>query len=299
MISAFVNRRPWVAAVVALFFSPTIGMLYLGKGRLSLAYFALSLLLLSLLPVAAHFGLLPVGVDAGVTLVSLLIAIVGAVHCHRIAAASGQFRPVAWFARWYALLALVVLPSVLGFAIRTFAWEPFSIPSSSMEPGLRVGDYFFVSKLPYLLGEPERGDIAVVRFPGRSSSPYLKRLIGLPGDRIQLKGGSLYLNGELVPRERVDVMPEGNDPGMGRVYRETLPGGRSYLVRELSDRAQYDDTDVYEVPPGQYFLLGDNRDNSLDSRADLGFVPHENFIGRVSVILWNGKTQKLRFDFPE
>jgi signal peptidase I len=161
-----------------------------------------------------------------------------------------------------------------------------------MEPSLQVGDYLFVSKFIYQFVEPQRGDVAVVLLPSDNATTYIKRLVGLPGDKVQMKAGSVYINGERVPQEEVE-RPAGEH---GELYRETLPNGRSYLIRELGEHMPLDDTAVFEVPAGHYFFLGDNRDNSVDSRVTgmMGSVPRENLRGRLAVIVWNSKTQHLR-----
>ncbi|GAB4366114.1 MAG: hypothetical protein Kow00114_23820 [Kiloniellaceae bacterium] len=295
MFSAFVHRRPWFAALVGLLLGPFVGMLYLGKGARALAYLALGLSVYGLPPVLAHLGLLPVKAETVILVLLIAYRLGGALDCHRIAWLRDGAVPAVWFARWYLVAALGI---VLPLAVRGLIWEPYNSPSASMEPSLRLGDYFIVTKLPYILDQPQRGDL-VVFISSQDQTPYVKRLIGLPGDRVQMIAGSLYLNGERLPREEADMFLDDFVPGRGEIHAEFLPSGRSYLIREVSDQARYDDTDVYAVPPGQYFFLGDNRDNSLDSRMDMGFVPHENFIGRVSVILWNSEAQKVRFVFPE
>ena len=295
MFSAFVHRRPWFAGLVGLLLGPFIGMLYLGKGARALAYLALGLFVYGLPPVLAHLGLLPVKAETVILVLLIAYRLGGALDCHRIARLRDGAVPAVWFARWYLVAALGI---VLPLAVRGLIWEPYNSPSASMEPSLRLGDYFIVTKLPYILDQPQRGDLVVFISP-QDETPYVKRLAGVPGDRVQMTPGSLYLNGKRVPREEVEAKPDGLDPGHGEVYREILPSGRSYLIREMSDQARYDDTDVYAVPPDRYFFLGDNRDNSLDSRMGMGFVPHENLVGRVSVILWNSEAQKLRFVFPE
>jgi len=196
---------------------------------------------------------------------------------------------------WAVLIALV---------IRTFAFEPFSIPSGSMIPTLLVGDYLFVSKYTYgysqyslpfspplfdgrVLGDaPERGDVAVFKLPSDNQTDYIKRVIGLPGDRIQVRGGILHINGEPVGREKLREIKVGN-AGI-TIYRETLPNGVSHLIRERSDREWYDNTPVFRVPRGHYFMMGDNRDSSQDSRTEkVGYVPFENFVGRAEFLFFS------------
>jgi signal peptidase I len=202
-------------------------------------------------------------------------------------------------------LRTVIYAVLIALVIRTFAFEPFSIPSGSMIPTLLVGDYLFVSKYAYgysrfsfplglplfdgriVADMPERGDVAVFKLPADNSTDYIKRVIGLPGDRIQVVDGVLHINGEPVEREKVRETRVGQ--GAITVYRETLPNGKTHLIRERGDNNFFDNTPVYEVPAGHYFMMGDNRDSSQDSRAlqRVGYVPFENLVGRAEVVFFS------------
>lgn len=207
-------------------------------------------------------------------------------------------------------LKTIIYAILIAVFIRTFFYEPFSIPSASMVPTLLVGDYLFVSKfsygysryslpfgLPLLSGrvffrEPHRGDVAVFKLPRDPSVDFIKRIIGLPGDKIQMKDGILNVNGQPVKRDRLaPYFYEENGRASTYIqYIETLPNGYRHDIIEIGDDQELDNTGVFAVPPGTYFMMGDNRDNSADSRAPesgVGFVPAENIVGRAEFIFFS------------
>ncbi len=196
----------------------------------------------------------------------------------------------------------IAYAALIALVVRTFLFEPFNIPSGSMLPTLLIGDYLFVSKYSYgyskhsfpfspglfsgriLERQPERGDVIVFKLPSDDQTDYIKRIIGLPGDRIMVRDGILHINGVSVSRQKI----EGEDPQApgGTIYLETLPNGVTHRIREVSDDEFADNTREYEVPPGHYFVMGDNRDNSQDSRF-IGPIPAENLVGRAEILFFS------------
>jgi signal peptidase I len=241
---------------------------------------------------------------------------------------------------WWETLRFFLILFVAAVAIRSFLFAPFSIPSGSMLPNLMIGDYLFVSKWPYGYsrysfpfgiagfegriagGLPERGDIVVFRYPGGADEDFVKRVIGLPGDTIEVREGVVILNGRPIVRQRiadfaVPLTPNSpcrqsgatrlvDDPGGHRVcayprFRETLPDGRSYEVLDQVTDGEGDTRAPLVVPEGELFVMGDNRDDSLDSRFDVaeggvGLLPVENLLGRATIAFWStdGSAQWLK-----
>jgi signal peptidase I len=221
-------------------------------------------------------------------------------------------------AGWRETAKIIVQALAIAMVVRVFFFQPFNIPSGSMKSTLLIGDYLFVSKLSYgysrysfpfgfdlfsgriFAAEPARGDVVVFRKPNQTDLDYIKRVIGLPGDEVAMRNGVLYLNGQQVSavpdgefvniecQEPTHFRPDGMCVRVKyKRFIETLPEGRSYTILDREPDADYDNFEPRVVPEGHYFMLGDNRDNSLDSRAEVGFVPFENLVGRAEVIFFS------------
>lgn len=217
---------------------------------------------------------------------------------------------------WNDSIKTVILAVVLAVAVRSLAFEPFHIPSGSMKSNLLIGDYLFVSKyaygysrysfplgIPWFKGRilekhgPERGDVVVFRYPPNPSIDYIKRVIGLPGDRVQVKEGIVYINGKPLPRHYVDDFMDSENNMVKPIPRftETLPEGKVITILKEKGIDAANNTPEYLVPEDKYFMMGDNRDNSRDSRFEVGFVPAENLVGRAELIWFStdGSAQYL------
>jgi signal peptidase I len=224
---------------------------------------------------------------------------------------------------WSETARIVVHALLIAFVVRVFLYQPFNIPSGSMKSNLLVGDFLFVSKLSYgysthtfpqsldipwtnvsiplrpqkmfagriFAAEPKRGDVAVFKQPTNISIDFIKRVIGMPGDEIQIIRGVLYINGQPVPKKRIEDFVAVDDDGVTKAsprFEETLPNGVRYTVLDTVDEGPADNTRVFKVPAGHYFMMGDNRDNSTDSRfPSVGYVPFENFVGRADLIFFS------------
>jgi len=207
------------------------------------------------------------------------------------------------------IIKTIVFALLIALVVRVLLFQPFTIPSASMEPNLYEGDYIVVSKWSYgyskhsipfspplfegrVFGKaPARGDIAVFKLPRDTKVDYIKRVIGLPGDKVQMRGGKLFINDQPVD-DVVVTQAEMNDlfgtRSLAKV-RETIPGGKTFMTQDFGPNFELDNTPVFEVPTGHYFMMGDNRDNSIDSRVEMsmgvGMVPEENLVGKAQVIL--------------
>jgi len=234
------------------------------------------------------------------------------------------------FSEFWEIVKTLLWAAVIAIVIRTFAYEPFNIPSGSMVPTLLEGDYLFVSKMAYGYskfsfpgglvpvkgriweGAPTRGEVVVFRPTREPETDFIKRVIGLPGDRIQVRGGILHINDVPVQRQRIEdyVDPDAPEKLPSAQYLETLPGGVTHrIIESQGDEGGFDNTPVYVVPADHYFMMGDNRDGSNDSRAysgidekcttgtidesssdclgTVGFVPKENLIGPAKILFWS------------
>ncbi len=220
-----------------------------------------------------------------------------------------------FFAELFDIVRTVIYALLIAMVVRIFFFQPFTIPSASMEPNLYEGDYIVVSKWSYgysrhsmpwspplfegriLSHMAERGDIVVFKRPnndGQGYTDYIKRIIGLPGDTVQMIANRLYINGEVVPDVVVEAAQvRGAFQGQTPIQlRETLPGGHEFRIQDFGPGSPSDDTDAFTIPEGHYFVMGDNRDDSMDSRyvweaGGVGLVPHENLVGKAQVILFS------------
>lgn len=210
--------------------------------------------------------------------------------------------PEGWGSFTKTLIAAIICAGI----VRSFFFEPFHIPSSSMKPNLLIGDYIFVAKYSYGYSKysfplslnlfsgriwetkPERGDVVVFRLPSNPSINYVKRLIGMPGDQIQVVEGQVYINEKPVPKEYLNDFTD-SDNSKIKEFTETLPEGKKITILDQSPDTPQDNTGTYIVPENHYFMMGDNRDNSQDSRFlnHVGYVPSENLVGKANIIFFS------------
>ncbi len=281
MFWAFASRRPWAAALVTLIFNPLVGMLYLGRAGWAFAYlgvqFGAAMAALALAPGMLARQQLPLLMD----MVLLPVNAIGAVHAF-LAARGCQATDRRWYSRWYWLVAFWAVFPLAALGIRTFLFQAFYSPSASMLPTVAAGDHFFVSKHAYNGQGPRRGDVVVFYVPSLHTD-FVKRVMAIPGDRIVMVNGVPVINGVPLLRRRTGDYARPCRTGRCPTpqYEEVLLDGRRHREIELTPDGPLDDTDLFTVPKDSYFVMGDNRDNSNDSRSGLGFIPRGQIVGRV------------------
>ncbi len=212
---------------------------------------------------------------------------------------------------WRETLKTIVYALLIALVVRVFFYQPFNIPSGSMKSTLLVGDYLFASKMSYgysqysfpfgivpfrgrLFGsEPKRGDVVIFKLPRDNSTDYIKRLIGLPGDEVAVRGGIVHLNGQALPQTPAGTYVGPEEGGRAKPrYEETLPNGVKHYVLHWQRESDLDNVGPFKVPAGHYFMMGDNRDDSIDSRVQsppvgVGFVPYETLVGRAEIVFFS------------
>ena len=290
------RRRAWLAALLSLIWLG-LGQIYNGEGQKALA------LITAWLVLASMAVILTIATDpapASVAMVCLLAILVAglvvyaAVDAFRRARHARAVAPKRYQRVWVYVLvvaAWVLISSVFPELVR---WRPFSVPSASMLPTVIPGEY--VMTLRYSPGEaPQRGDLATFYYPRNRSIDYFKRIIGLPGDRVQLRAGVVYINGAPLPRQPArDASLRHAEMAKAEQYIETMPEGRRHLIAKRADSGWLNNTAEFIVPAGHYFVLGDNRDSSFDSReAEIGFIPRDDMTGRAYVVYWSAIPSRI------
>ncbi|BAL75837.1 peptidase S26A [Bradyrhizobium cosmicum] len=314
----------WVAAGVGRLLGGTASTAEL---RTLLAWGMLPAIAGAVLAIAAVLGLRVAGAGAMPAVLAFMVGICSLWSMVMTLLMLGSVEGFGFFRSFVTYgISTLCLPAVFALLIRTFLFQPFSIPSGSTIPALLPGDYVFANKFAYgysrfslpfgvasfpgrVFGaDPARGDMVIFRLPKDERTDYVKRVVGLPGDRIQMKDGELLINSTPVRRERMDDLTGIDACGSGttgvRRWRETLPNGVSYETLDCADNGYFDNTTTYTVPAAHLFVLGDNRDNSTDSRAmsAIGFVPIDNLVARVSMIFFSraaggaGAPSSIRFE---
>ncbi len=303
------NRSPWVVFPVALFAGSVLGMLYVNRWKWALLYLVLFSAQMALL----YFEY--IGETVAFDIVVALMISLQAVYFSRTLKQDA----LSWYAKLVAVLmtCLVVL-LFLALLLKPFLYEPWHMPAGSMRPTIHVGDTVLASKYAYGYGQysfpfyispwksrwfhkdPERGDLIVFALPQDTSVDYLKRVVGLPGDRIQMTNGRLFINGAMLEREfvrEVEVPDPKGELYTVKEYIETLPEGKRHGIYEKSDEEPLDNTVLFEVPQGHYFIMGDNRDRSLDSRVMpmVGYIQDKYLVGKIVLLIKDGETGGVVF----
>ena len=314
LYKAIKRRGPWFTFFFTLFFGPVIGMLYLNRGWLAIIYLLITVAVISI----ESYFLEPLYDPSTFEMIAIAdtiaLYLIAAIHAFYLALNFNKYEDLKWFSRIIppiAVFIIVLIPCML--AGRIFLYEPFNIPSGSMEPTFSTGDVLFAKKsaygyskyaIPFKLGaslsngkifhkRPNRGDAVIFALPKNPKIDYFKRIIGLPGDTVQMKNGMLYINDQKVERKKIEPYQLSDDKLLDQ-YIETLPNGRQYNVLNETDTESFDNTPLYTVPDGYYFVMGDNRDHSHDSRV-FGAVHKDYLIGLASILIKDGRIGTYTF----
>jgi signal peptidase I len=295
-----IKRRRWYAAALLSFVCPGLGQIYNTQGRRALAIVSLFLVAVAVLLVLSYFVALSFGVFIAMIAVAAVALLIYAAQIVDAGVRAWRM-PAPMLKRynriWVYLLAIVAL--ILFDSVQLLAGSKnWNIPSGAMLPTLEIGDYLVAEKGYFAGHDAQYGDIAVFKLPTDGKTDYIKRIVGLPGDTIQMIGGRLHINGTAVERARIEdeVVQRGAMTIRVPQYIETLPGGRSHRIREeRGDEGMLDNTSVYRVPEDHYFAMGDNRDNSQDSRilTEVGFVPRANLRDRPGFVYWSRDRSRI------
>jgi signal peptidase I len=296
-------RRWWIAGPLNLLSAFGVGYLYVGRPWRALIAVATTVLWVAILWHGVNGWLAEPWIVFAIGASLLLLVLALMVDAALIAWRSSNFA-LHWYNRWW-LYAAIVLVGQAGMAFVDLhrSVRPFTMPAGSMEPTLRVGEHFMVDMRAFDSRLPERGDVVVFRLPRSPETIFVKRVIGLPGDEVQLKGGALHINGAAVPTSDAGTYTHataapGKPAETAPMKQEVLANRRTILVLDTTTNSHYDNTSLFKVPAGSYFVLGDNRDNSTDSREQstrygIGHIPIANMLGVVSWIYWSPDRSRI------
>ncbi len=278
MIQAYKNRSPWVVAIITLIFGSLVGLCYLNKGRMAVGVFFLTLL--SIFPSAGLFSLITGNFYFGIVISAMLFRVMAVILAVLVARKKLIF-PLSWYAKAQWLWPFIFVGTLMvGMLFRGFVAAPYILPSSSMSPNLNPDDYLFVNKIGFKI---EHGDLVAftTNFHGRDIV-FIKRVIGVGGDEVSLVDGAVSVNGSPLPLSNLGSVLLKNRGHTGieaELLEETMPNGKRYQIANMADNSQSDITQTFTVPDGSYFMMGDNRDNSNDSRY-FGSIAQDDIVGK-------------------